>query len=462
MSKKIIIACVILAMLIGIGTIHQPRESTDTSVLHQHQASIQDDKTKTGLSKDGVLTSHLPIIVIKTNGAEIPGASRKDLRKLQCEYSVYDNQKDINSSAATPTMSGSLLMSIRGNSSRSFPKKQYSLKLCDENGESVSQALLGMPADSTWALTGSYIDKSQLRNYIIYNISSEFTSNVPRCRLCEVMLTDAQGQTQYEGLYTLMEKPKVTSNRLKLTPYEKKYTQTSFLLQMNTHIENLEINHLVKDTVYPYNFDLEYPDSTEISNNSLEYIQKQIYHIEKMLLDASHTGEWQDVERSLDLQKFVDYYLINEFFQNYDAGRRSTYIYKNLGGKFVVGPIWDFDGAFNNYVNFPIEIDDLKMKRRFYFRYLSEDPKFSKMCVRRYKELRKSFLSDEYLINYIDDSSEYLGTAALRNCDRWYDSDYSVYYDDIEKLKKFVKDRGAFMDEHFESLITVVDWKGAS
>ncbi len=45
----------------------------------------------------------------------------------------------------------------------------------------------------------------------------------------------------------------------------------------------------------------------------------------------------------------MDYYLINEFSMNIDAGSYSTYIYKDMTGKYKLA-VWDFNNACDNYV----------------------------------------------------------------------------------------------------------------
>lgn len=170
---------------------------------------------------------------------------------------------------------------------------------------------------------------------------------------------------------------------------------------------------------------------------------------EKALYNADHTGNWGNIDAYIDMSSFVDYYIINEFFQNYDAGRRSTYLFKDLGGKVCIGPVWDFDSAFNNFEHAQMEIDWLDVKTTFYYYYLSQCPTFIDQVNERYTQLRKSVLSDEYLIAYIDSCDAYLGNATRRNCDKWYSSDYALYYDDIDAMKTFVINRGKWMDSHF-------------
>lgn len=449
MLGVVLTLCVIVALL-------PLYPKVDTSVVHQHQSYPVENKEITGFGNNGVLTSHLPLIILKANGNVIPGAGIPNNQELYCEFYVIDNNNHLNRSDDAPTQTGRMAINVRGNSSRNFPKKQYAIRTVDDAGIPQETAFFGMPAETTWVLNGSNIDHSQIRNYMMYNISSEIMDYAPHCRLCEVFLTNADGELEYQGLYTMIEKPKVSKERLDLTPYNPKYTETSFVVQLNKRIDDARIDHLKPDDVSVYSANLEYPDVEKITDSSLQYIQKEILQFEKTLYDAEYFDNWEKVEKCTDLDSFVDYYIINEFFQNYDAGVRSTFLYKDLGGKFSIGPVWDFDGAFNNYFDVRYTIDMLKTRESFYFSFFFHNDGFLERCCERYAKLRKTLLSEEYLLKYIDESSAYLGSAALRNCDKWYDGDYSLYYGDIEKMKTFVIERGNWMDAHFEEYTTIV------
>ena len=449
MLGVVLTSCVIVALL-------PLYPKVDTLVVHQHQSYPAENKEITGFDENGVLTSHLPLIVLKADGNVIPGADRPTDQELYCEFAVIDNNNHLNRSDDAPTQTGRMAINVRGNSSRYFPKKQYAIRTVDDAGIPQETAFFGMPAETTWVLNGSYIDYSQIRNYMMYNISSEIMDYAPRCRLCEVFLTNADGELEYQGLYTMMEKPKVSRERLNLTPYDPKYTETSFVVQLNERIDDARIDHLKPDDVSVYPANLEYPDVEKITENSMQYVKNELLQIEKALYDAEYTDNWEKVKRYIDLDSFVDYYIINEFFQNYDAGIRSTYLYKNRGGKFSIGPVWDFDGAFNNFTGVEFSPDILEMRSTFYYFYLCHNAEFAERCNERYDELRKTVLSEKYLLQYIDDSSKYLGSAALRNCDKWHNGNYSIYYEDIEKMKTFVVERGNWMDEHFEEFTAIV------
>lgn len=456
MNKRLAALLLLVALLLAAILLPENGRVQSHSVVHQHEVWPQESEEATGFDVYGNLTTHLPLLIVQVNGREIPGITRETDEKLICEYAFIDNPDGVNCSSDVPTQTGTMAISIRGNSSRWFSKKQYAVKLVDKEGMPEKQSLLGMPAESTWVLNGSNIDHSQIRNYMLYNISGEIMDYAPRCRLCEVFLTNADGELQYQGVYTLIEKPKVSKERLNLTPYDPKYAESSFVVQMNEHIDNARIDHLKPDDISVYPANLEYPDTEIVTDYSLQYIKNELLCFEKMLYDAEYFDNWEKVLQCTDLDSFVDYYIINEFFQNYDAGVRSLYLYKNLGGKFSIGPVWDFDGAFDNFTGMDFSPDMLELESTFYYFYLCHSAEFVERCNERYDELRKTVLSEKYLLQYIDDSSMYLGSAALRNCGKWYGGDYSVYNDDIEKMKTFVVERGRWMDEHFKEYTAIV------
>ena len=457
MNKRLTALLILAALLLAAVLLPENGQPQPHNVVHQHEVWPQESEGATGFDVFGNLTTHLPLLIIQTSGQEVPGITRETEEKLICDYAIIDNPDGVNHSGDVPTQTGTMAISIRGNSSRAFPKKQYAVRLVDQEGMPEKQSLLGMPAESTWVLNGSYIDHSQIRNYMMYTLSGEIMDYAPRCRLAEVMLTDAQGNMIYQGLYTLIEKPKVSEARLNLAAYDPAYRETSFLIQMNAYIEGIEIPHLMPEGIpVVYRSELKYPDSLEVTASSADYIRAEMLDFEKALYDADHTGDWSRVESMTDLESFVDYYIINEFFQNYDAGRRSTYLHKGLGGKIVMGPVWDFDSAFDNFVHAAMGNDWLDVKTTIYYHYLTKCPAFVEQVSKRYVQLRNSILSEENLLEFIDGCNDYLGTAVDRNCDQWYAGDRTLYDEDITSMKDFVIRRGNWMDDNFVRQTTLI------
>ena len=50
----------------------------------------------------------------------------------------------------------------------------------------------------------------------------------------------------------------------------------------------------------------------------------------------------------MDIQSFIDYLIVQELVYNVEIDApRSTFIHKDMGGKYVMGPVWDFDAGFD-------------------------------------------------------------------------------------------------------------------
>ena len=100
-----------------------------------------------------------------------------------------------------------------------------------------------------------------------------------------------------------------------------------------------------------------------------------------------------------------------------------------------------------------------------YFEMLFKDEYFTDLVIARYKELRETYLDEEYLNNYIDEVVEYLGPAIYRNFVKWGNSftdeknllipverNIHSYSEAIEQLKYAMKVRGQFLDDNIESI----------
>ena len=69
----------------------------------------------------------------------------------------------------------------------------------------------------------------------------------------------------------------------------------------------------------------------------LNYAQ---YKLETYDYDTDDYG----YDQWIDAGSFADYFILNEFTTNYDAGWLSTYLYKDIGGKYKM-VIWDFNSS---------------------------------------------------------------------------------------------------------------------
>ncbi|MCK6693656.1 MAG: CotH kinase family protein, partial [Thermoanaerobaculia bacterium] len=140
--------------------------------------------------------SHLPIVVINTNGQTIP-----DEPKITASLGIIWNGSGQKNRLSDPynAYNGKVGIERRGASSQDiFPKVSYGMELRDNAGENNPVALLGMPEESDWSLISNYNDKSLIRDALAYNLAGRIMDYAPRCRFVEVVLNN-----DYLGVYLL-------------------------------------------------------------------------------------------------------------------------------------------------------------------------------------------------------------------------------------------------------------------
>ena len=214
-----------------------------------------------------------------------------------------------------------------------------------------------------------------------------------------------------------------------------------------------------------------YPGGEALTPEIKEYIEKDVSRFEKALYsfdyDTSAYGYWNYI----DVDEFVDYFILMEVFLQYDTGNLSTYFYKDINGKYRPC-VWDFN---NDLENRNIIAEDDFYIRKFvtvqapWFWMLVKDEKFTESVISRYRTLREGILSDKYLTGYIDETSAFLGEAVERNFSVWgysfdpslLDEETRLYPDErnprsygeaLEQMKGELLRRLAWLDENIEIL----------
>ena len=128
--------------------------------------------------------------------------------------------------------------------------------------------------------------------------------------------------------------------------------------------------------------------------------------------------------------------------------------------------LWDMNSACDNYQERSmVDPQCFQMQNRLWYFMLMKDKDFTDALIDRYRELRKTYFSEEYLDRYIDETVAYLGDAVARNYEVWgytFEPGHDMllpsernprsYEDAIAQLKAFFKSRIAWMDENIDTL----------
>ena len=429
---------------------------------------------------DETFSSNLPLVVIDTGDQEPKRGVVWDGEKdyyvstgedpyAYGEIFVIDNPEGTNSPKDSASVHSLCKLKIRGNSSGNYDKKQYLLKLIDEDGKPESRNILEMGGDNEWILNVSFIDKSLLRNYLAYTTAGEFMPFTPDAKYCEVLWKDGT-QYRYEGVYLMLESIKEGKHRVDLPAYSDNGTVTPALLRRDRYNVNgimLE-NYATERQLTSGYLDIEYPKKDVITKKGIQNVTEQVSRFERAL----YSENWKDFVQYrayIDMDSFVDYFIVNEFFLNYDAGYNSTYIYMDYSGKLYMGPVWDFDQAMDNNATEIANLQTTAFHSAPWFDRLLQDPIFTEMIIERYAELRSSILSDASIRAFTESVIEYLGPAIDRDWARWgyyyTDGNYlstrmpdgsnrntQTHREETEKILSVLSQHGAWMDERLDSL----------
>lgn len=423
--------------------------------VHQHLSNTKEVKTE----DTNEFNSHLPIVTIDTHGLKIPGESR-DGSTIKTDVKIYDTKGNRNNYLTDiPALETSSITRIRGASSRRFDKKNYLLRFINENETKNYQSVMGMGEHYEWVLHGPFLDKTLIRNYMWYNIGAEIMGYAPNVRFCELFINQ-----EYKGLYVMMDSVSMGEERIEIAEAADDDIACSYIIRLDRGSSNpyRNLNNFTKYTKRIGELlalDITYPKIDENNVQLQEYIEKDVSKMEKAL----YSYDYKEYEKYIDVDSFVDYFIINEFTQNYDAGNLSTYLYKDIRGKLKFC-MWDFNSACDNYRTSDITEKDFDFQNNVWYNMLLKDETFTEKIISRYRELRKTYLNEEYLLNYIDETIAFIGDAKDRNFEVWgysflpendmlpQSKKIGSYEQAVEQLKNAIINRGRWLDEHIEEV----------
>ena len=235
-----------------------------------------------------------------------------------------------------------------------------------------------MDAHYEWALYGPYLDKSLIRNYMWYNIAGEIMDYAPNVRFCEVIING-----EYQGLYLMMET--ITNgedSRVNVSEPIENTTATGYVLRMDRG-SNTAVKNINNFTYYTYRIDrlhdiminIVYPRSGDLTQEMADAIEQELSDFEKVIYSYDYDSYLYGYQTWIDVDSFVDYFILNEFTANYDAGTLSTYLYKDISGKYKLC-IWDFNSACDNYVLPTTSPQHFEMQDTVWYFMLTKDEAF--------------------------------------------------------------------------------------
>jgi len=419
------------------------------------------------------VASNLPIIKINTAGKTIV-----DEPKIMAKMQVINNPNGINRFDDTVyEYDGYVAIEIRGNSSQMFPKKNYSVETRLSDGSNNNVSLLGLPKENDWVFHGPYTDKSLMRNALAYSIGNAMGNRWhPRTRFVEVLIND-----EYRGVYLLTEKIKIDKNRVdiaKLKPEDNSGDELTggYIISIDRDQEgswNSPFMGRTGSVDVPFSYvDPNYADLTPAQRY---YIRSHIIEFEYALHGNNFKNPDSGYRAYIDVESFIDYFIITELSRNLDGYRVSVYFHKDKdskGGKLTLSPFWDFDLCFGNanffsagnekgWASDGIGAGDW-YEIPFWWDRLRQDPYFETMLKYRWEKLRKEVISKNTINGFIDSCQVVLKDAQVRNFEKFnilsayvWPNNYvgGSYANEITYLKRWISNRIDWLDSQIDKIV---------
>ncbi|MFV0420392.1 MAG: CotH kinase family protein [Dysgonomonas sp.] len=398
----------------------------------------------------------IPIVYVNTDGGATINDKENYVRmtvKVEDKDEVYT---DGQSFSATAGIRG------RGNSTWNEPKKPYRMKLDNK------ASLLGMSNDKDWALLANHLDKTLLRNITAFQISRiAGMSWTPGSISVDFYLNG-----NYQGVYTLTEHVKVAKERLNMTlvtPSDNagEALTGGYFLELDFHADEDHFRTAIKD------LPIMYKDPDAPTEQQKNFLKNYFDTAEGALYSANFTDPDTGYRKYIDMESFINYYIIQELAKNVDGNMRgSCYLAIRRNGKIEQPLVWDFDLAFGNADHITweqgassAEWDGWYLKTCApWFDQFFKDPEFVSALKKRWNELKPQL---NQLPNYIKERAASLDDSQKRNFGpktsggagwdvtekKWNTSRIrGSYASEVDYLVSFVEKRLQWLDTNINAL----------
>lgn len=420
------------------------------------------------------ISSNLPIVLINTNGQTI-----QDNVRIVADMGIIYNPNGARNYLTDPfnEYNDKISIELRGSSSQSFPKKAYSFETQDNLGNNNNVAIMDMPSENDWVLYAPYSDKSLIRNVITYHFGEKLGEYAPRTKLCEVVLNNT-----YQGVYVFTEKIKRDNNRVNIAKLDLDDLAGDSLtggyivkIDKTTSSSGFDWSSPIappNTSGQQINYQFDYPDQADILPAQANYIETYITNFENALDGPNFTDASIGYRPYIDVNSFLDFFIINEISRNVDGFRLSTYMYKDKdskGGKLTLGPLWDFNLSLGNAnycdgelttgwsadFNYVCPSDGYSVP--FWWDRLAQDTTYNNELRCRWENLRLNELQLDTILNYVDTLAAYLNESQQRNFQQWpilgtyvWPNNFvgATYASEINYLKNWITTRINWIDNN--------------
>ena len=324
----------------------------------------------------------------------------------------------------------------RGNATWNMGENKRPLRVRFDEARSVFGSEY---AARDWILLADNFDRSLMRNFAALNLARamgnfRFTPTAQHVHLYV--------NRQYMGVYLLTDEREVGAGRLEISADD-------FFIELDGRANEpfFTANHLTYRVRFPRGGALT-PERVDFAREFLEKVSRTI-----------RFGEFDEILKLIDLETFVDFYIVQEFFKNPDAHGLSIFMHIS-DGRLFMGPVWDFDMAAGNSDSQMMGNDPQGLYVavfNYWYRNLMSRPEFFDAVATRWKNIRETEITQ--IIAEIKNISSFRQSQFERNFVRhpipqsFLREDLrriTRFWGQIEFLTRWLEERATWLDNFFD------------
>jgi len=437
-----------------------------------------------------IAQSDIPLIIIDREGEAIP-----EFNKLQAKMRVVDNATDPNDFDGPYVYDESIGIETRGASSLIYPKQSFSVETRDEQGNNFNTKLLGFPLENDWIFDGPYDDKTFMRNHLAYDLAREMGWYAPRAKFFNLIMDTLEfdyytyefNKTyKYKGVYVLLERIKRDDDRVDIsllrpneidlpgTPNGFPDVTGGYIIKVDESSGSTYDGWFSSNGNLTWNYVYTYPKADEIVIQQVNYIQNFMANFEMVMDGNNYDDPVSGYPAIVNADSFIDFIILQEVSKNIDGYRKSSYLHKTKNSRdslLYAGPVWDFNLAFGNAVNFEgntttgfqyqfnQSFPGNQFPVPFYWEKLMNNAGFAAQVACRYNQHRNKALSNNNILGKIDSMANVLQNAQQLNYETYEVLDkivnnetpatYNSYQEAVDDLKNWITGRLAYLDSQW-------------
>ena len=415
------------AVKVLVGEVEQKRGMTknDFSSPVVYQFIMRNGETFQYTVKAEFLLSAIPELTITTTDPSIAEIPSKDY--------YLEGTLAVNGRGGYEDYTGKTEVKGRGNSTWGYPKKPYRLKL------NKKAEICGLGKAKNYVLLANHLDPTLMLNSVAFKIG----------RLLELPFTnhaipvDVVLNGIYKGSYLLTEQIEVKENRVDLDE------NNSVMWELDSYWDD---EPKFKSTAFNLPVMVKDPDLT---TEQFEYWKKDFNAFTTQF--AKEPLEGNSYVDMIDIESVAKFLITFNLVHNMEINHpKSVFLHKEGNGKYVMGPIWDFDWAYdyegtsNHFgrYNTPLFSSSMNGVGTAFFQRFLQDSRVKAIYKRTWQDFKNNKL--DALLQYVDDYAVMLKPSVERNSELWENT--RSFDTKVKELKTWLRNRADYIDSEVSKL----------